>query len=248
MGTGTANRGWILCSLEALYLMVQTEQGEFRCTLPISSVCRGRTMYYGERFNSISHLVGAALAATGMVVLIALAARLGDPWKIVSFSIYGAMLLTLYVASTLYHSTRGRTKVVMRKLDHCAIYLLIAGTYTPFTLVSLRGPWGWSMFGTIWGLALLGVVQELWLAKGSRILSLVIYVLMGWMAIVAVAPLISALTWGGFAWLATGGLLYTIGVIFYALDKKLRHGHGVWHLFVLAGSASHYFAVLFYVA
>lgn len=205
-------------------------------------------MYYGERFNSISHLIGVLLAATGAMVLIFVAARLGDPWKIVSFSIYGAMLLTLYVTSTLYHSVRGRAKDVMRKLDHCAIYLLIAGSYTPFTLVSLRGPWGWSLFGTIWGLALLGVVQELWLAKGARILSLVIYVLMGWLALVAIVPLISALSWGGFAWLATGGLLYTVGIIFYATDEKLRHGHGVWHLFVLGGSAAHYFTVLLYVA
>jgi hemolysin III len=205
-------------------------------------------MYYGERFNSISHLIGAALAATGSVVLIFLAARLGDPWKIVSFSIYGAMLLALYITSTLYHSTRGRAKNVLRKFDHCAIYLLIAGSYTPFTLVSLRGPWGWSLFGTVWALALLGVVQEIWLAKGARVLSLVIYVLIGWLALIAIVPLISALSWGGFAWLAAGGLLYTVGIIFYATDDKLRHGHGVWHLFVLGGSAAHYFTVLFYVA
>ncbi|MGE5651758.1 MAG: PAQR family membrane homeostasis protein TrhA [Bacillota bacterium] len=205
-------------------------------------------MYYGERFNSISHLIGALFAATGAMVLIFVAARLGDPWKVVSFSIYGAMLFALYVTSTLYHSVRGRAKDVMRKLDHCAIYLLIAGSYTPFTLVTLRGPWGWSLFGTIWGLALLGVVQELWLAKGARILSLVIYVLMGWLALVAIVPLISALSWDGFAWLAAGGLFYTVGIIFYATDEKLRHGHGVWHLFVLGGSATHYFTVLFYVA
>jgi hemolysin III len=205
-------------------------------------------MYYGERFNSISHLIGAALAATGSVVLIFLAARLGDPWKIVSFSIYGTMLLALYVTSTLYHSTQGRAKNVLRKFDHCAIYLLIAGSYTPFTLVSLRGPWGWSLFGTVWALALLGVAQEIWLAKGARVLSLVIYVLMGWLALIAIVPLISALSWGGFAWLAAGGLLYTVGIIFYATDDKLRHGHGVWHLFVLGGSAAHYFTVLFYVA
>ncbi|QDZ28025.1 hemolysin III family protein [Noviherbaspirillum sp. UKPF54] len=205
-------------------------------------------MYYGERFNSISHLIGALFAATGAMVLIFVAARLGDPWKVVSFSIYGAMLFALYVTSTLYHSVRGRAKDVMRKLDHCAIYLLIAGSYTPFTLVTLRGPWGWSLFGTIWGLALLGVVQELWLAKGARILSLAIYVLMGWLALVAIVPLISALSWDGFAWLAAGGLFYTVGIIFYATDEKLRHGHGVWHLFVLGGSATHYFTVLFYVA
>lgn len=205
-------------------------------------------MYHGERFNSISHLLGAALAAIGTIVLITFAVRLGDPWKIVSFSVYGAMLTTLYITSTLYHSVRGRAKNVLRKFDHCAIYLLIAGSYTPFTLVSLRGAWGWSLLGAVWGLALLGIVQEIWLAKGARVWSLAIYVLMGWLAVIAIAPLISALTWNGFIWLVAGGLFYTIGIIFYATDEKLRHGHGVWHLFVLGGSACQYFAVLFYVA
>ena len=205
-------------------------------------------MYSGERLNGVTHLIGAALAATGSTVLVVLAARQGDPWKIVSFSIYGVMLLALYTLSTLYHSTRGRAKNVFRKLDHCSIYLLIAGTYTPFTLVTLRGAWGWSLFGTIWGLALLGIVQEAWLTSRTRLLSVVIYVLMGWLSILAVQPLIEALTPAGFAWLAAGGLLYTGGIVFYALDDKLRHGHGIWHLFVLAGSVSHYLAILLYVA
>ena len=205
-------------------------------------------MYYGERLNGVTHLMGTALAAAGAAVLVVLAARQGDSWKIVSFSIYGAMLFALYTLSTLYHSTRGRAKNVFRKLDHCSIYLLIAGTYTPFTLVTLRGTWGWSLFGVVWGLAALGIAQEAWLAKGARILSLIIYVLMGWLGVIAVKPLVAALTPAGFAWLAAGGLLYTGGIIFYALDEKLRHGHGVWHLFVLAGSASHYFAILLYVA
>jgi hemolysin III len=205
-------------------------------------------MYYGERFNSISHLVGAALSVAAAVVLIVLAARLGDPWKIVSFSIYGSMLVLLYVFSTLYHSVRGRAKDVLRKFDHCSIYLLIAGTYTPFTLVSLRGVWGWWLLGVIWGLALVGIVQEVWFAKGARILSLVIYVLMGWLAMVAVLPLWQALTPAGFAWLAAGGACYTLGIVFYATDHKVRHGHGLWHLFVLAGSICHFFTVLLYVA
>lgn len=205
-------------------------------------------MHHGERFNSISHIAGAALAIPGAVALIVPAAQLGDPWKIVSFSIYGAMLLLLYVTSSLYHSTRGRSKDVLRKFDHCAIYLLIAGSYTPFTLVTLRGPWGWSLFGTVWGLALLGIVQEIWLAKGKRILSLAIYVVMGWLALIAAVPLLGALKIDGFLWLAAGGLIYTVGIVFYATDHKLRHGHGIWHLFVLGGSACHYFTVLFYVA
>ena len=205
-------------------------------------------MYHGERFNSISHLVGAALAVLGSVVLIGIAARLGDPWKIVSFSIYGAMLVALYVASTLYHSVRGPSKAWLQKFDHCSIYLLIAGTYTPFALVSLNGPWGWSLLGVVWGLAVVGIAQEIWLARGARVMSLVIYVLMGWLALVAVAPLWQALGPAGFAWLATGGALYTLGIVCYATDHKVRHGHGIWHLFVLAGSACHFFTLLLYVA
>jgi hemolysin III len=205
-------------------------------------------MYHGERFNSISHIFGASMAAIGGVLLIVLAARGGDGWKIVSFSVYAAMLLTLYLSSSLYHSTRGAAKAMLRKLDHCAIYLLIAGTYTPFTLVTLRGVWGWSLFGAVWLLAVLGIVQEIWYAKGKRILSLLIYVLMGWLALIGAKPLIAALGWDGFMWLGAGGLLYTAGIAFFATDHKLRHGHGIWHLFVLAGSTCHYMAVLLHVA
>lgn len=205
-------------------------------------------MYHGERFNSISHLVGAALAVAGTAVLVALAARLGDPWKIVGFSIYGAMLVALYTASTAYHSVRGRAKEILQKVDHCSIYLLIAGSYTPFALVSLRGAWGWSLLGVVWGLALLGIAQEIWLAKGARVLSLVIYVLMGWLALVAVVPLWEALTPAGFGWLLAGGACYTLGIVFYAADHKVRHGHGLWHLFVLGGSICHFVTVLLYVA
>lgn len=205
-------------------------------------------MYYGEKFNSISHLTGALLAIAACVILVVQSAHTGDPWKIVSSAIYGAMLIVLYSFSTLYHSIRGeRAKDVLRKFDHCSIYLLIAGTYTPFMLVTLRGSWGWSLFGVVWGLALVGIVQEIWLAKGLRILSLVIYVLMGWLAVIAIQPLIDTLTWSGFYWLAAGGLFYTGGIVFYATDHKLRHGHGVWHLFVLAGSVCHFFTVLWYV-
>ncbi|MFN7085679.1 MAG: PAQR family membrane homeostasis protein TrhA [Burkholderiales bacterium] len=205
-------------------------------------------MYYGERLNGCTHLLGAALAITGAVALMALAARQGDPWKIVTFSIYGATLFGLYTVSTLYHSSRGRLKRVLQKLDHYAIYLLIAGTYTPVTLVSLRGAWGWTLFGVIWGLAAVGIAQEAWLARGTRILSLAIYIVMGWLGVVAAKPLIATLTPAGFAWLAAGGVLYSGGIVFYALDGRLRHGHGVWHLFVLAGSVSHYLAILLYVA
>jgi hemolysin III len=204
-------------------------------------------MYEGERFNSITHLVGAAAATAGMAVLIAQAARQGDPWKIVSFSIYGGSLFLLYGLSTLYHSLRGRAKAVLRKFDHIAIYLLIAGTYTPFTLVTLRGAWGWTLFGVVWGLAVLGIVIDALPNKGRRILPVVIYLLMGWVCMIAIKPLLQALPAAGFRWLLAGGVLYTAGIVFYALDKRVRHFHGVWHLFVLAGSVSHYVAVYRYV-
>lgn len=205
-------------------------------------------MYHGERFNGYSHLIGALLALAGTVVLIVLGALKGDAWKIVSFAVYGTTLVLLYSLSTVYHSTRGRLKRFFRKLDHNAIYLLIAGTYTPFTLVSLRGPWGWSLFGVVWGLAAVGIIQEFWLGRRTRTLSLVLYILMGWVALVALFPLIEALTPAGFAWLAVGGVVYTIGIIFYLYDEKFTHWHGIWHLFVIGGSAVHYFAILLYVA
>lgn len=204
-------------------------------------------MYKGEKFNAITHLAGAVLALAGTVVLIVFAAFSGDAWKVVSVSIYGLTLLLLYSFSTLYHSLRGRAKPVLRKLDHQSIYLLIAGTYTPFCLVTLRGPWGWSLFGVVWGLAVLGGLQEFWARSEPRILSVVIYVVMGWAAVVALVPLYRALGSAGFTWVVAGGLCYTVGIVFYALDSRLTHGHGVWHLFVLAGSATHYVAVLRYV-
>jgi hemolysin III len=205
-------------------------------------------MYHGERLNGISHLLGTVLAAAGLALLVVLAARQGDPWKIVSFSLYGTTLFLLYLVSTLYHSLRGRAKALFQRLDHLAIYLLIAGTYTPFMLVTLRGVWGWSLFGVVWGLALTGMALEYLPRKGARILPVVIYLLMGWLALIALGPLLAALPFMGLVWLFGGGLFYTLGVLFYALDTRLRHGHGIWHLFVLAGSVSHYFAILFYVA
>ena len=205
-------------------------------------------MYHGERLNSITHLVGAAFSVAGMAILLTIAAQQGDIWKLVSFSIYGSMLVLLYCFSTLYHSLRGRAKAVFQRLDHTAIYLLIAGTYTPFTLVTLRGSWGWALFGANWGLALIGIVQELWLGKRTRVLSLIIYFVMGWMIVFAMKPLIAALPTGGLVLVAAGGLAYTVGIIFYVIDERMRHAHGIWHLFVLAGSICQYLSVLLYVA
>ena len=205
-------------------------------------------MIHGERFNGYTHLGGALLATAGAAVLVVIAALKGDPWRITAFAVYGATLVFLYAASTLYHSTRGRAKAVLRKVDHSAIYLLIAGTYTPFTLVTLHGAWGWTLFGLVWGLALVGIVQELVLARGARIPSLVIYLVMGWLAVIAVVPLVDSLGWAGLAWMAAGGVAYTAGIVFYVFDEKVRHFHGIWHLCVLAGSALHYMAILLFVA
>lgn len=203
-------------------------------------------MYAGERFNSISHLVGAVAALAGAVVLVVYASIQGDPWKIVSFSIYGTTLFMLYLFSVLYHSLNGEVKKVFRRLDHLAIYLLIAGTYTPFTLVTLNGVWGWWIFGAVWGLALLGMLLE-FVPQKRRILPVIIYLVMGWICLVALKPLLQTLPMVGFWWLLAGGLFYTVGIVFYALDKRLKHAHGIWHLFVLAGSVCHYFCVLLYV-
>jgi hemolysin III len=205
-------------------------------------------MIKSERFNSISHLIGAVLALAGAVVLVVVASRGGDTRRIVSFSIYGATLFLLYLISTLYHGLpTGRAKHVFRVLDHQAIYLLIAGSYTPFTLVTLDGIVGWWLFGAIWGMAVLGLVLDALPRRGARVVPLIIYFVMGWLIVLAINPLLAALPRAGFIWLLTGGLLYTSGIVFYALDRRYPWMHGVWHLFVLAGSISHYVAILVYV-
>ncbi|MGD8846728.1 MAG: hemolysin III family protein [Desulfobacteraceae bacterium] len=205
-------------------------------------------MYKGERFNSISHLLGSVAAIAGTACLIVTAAQQGDPWKLVSFGIYGTSLILLYFFSTLYHSLRHATKAIFRRLDHLAIYLLIAGTYTPFTLITLKGAWGWSVFGIVWGLAGLGIVLEMLIPNRPRIVSIVIYVVMGWLIVIALDPLLRSLPTAGFFLLLLGGLFYTSGLFFYSLGKKVSHFHGVWHLFVISGSISHYITIYLYIA
>jgi hemolysin III len=200
-----------------------------------------------ELANSITHIVGVVLALAGLVVLVFSAALRGDPWRIVSFSVYGITLLFLYSSSALYHSTDGRIKRFLRVMDHQAIYLLIAGTYTPFMLVTLRGALGWSLFGVIWGLAAFGIVLDTLYGKGRRIPQLVIYILMGWLITVALRQLLLALPARGVYLLVLGGLFYTFGVAFYVMDKRFPYFHAIWHLFVLAGSLCHYFSVLLYI-
>lgn len=204
-------------------------------------------MYYGEKLNASTHLLGAALALAGTAVLVTRALLDGSMWKLVSVAIYGSTLILLYSFSTLYHSVRGPAKNFLRKLDHHSIYLLIAGSYTPFCLVSLRHTWGWPLLAVIWGLGILGSLLELRPQSEARLLSVAIYAIMGWAALAAIVPLMDALGSAGFAWLAAGGLLYTVGIIFFVLDSRLRHAHGIWHLFVLGGSAAHYVAILNYV-
>jgi hemolysin III len=204
-------------------------------------------MYQGEKFNAWTHLIGAVLAAVGAVWLLVLASFTGDPWKIVGVAIYGVTLVLLYSISTVYHSIKGPSKRVLQKLDHLSIYLLIAGSYTPFCLITLRGPWGWTLFGIVWGLAVIGMLQEIKPRSEARVLSLIIYAVMGWIVLIAVKPLIATLGMTGFKWLAAGGVLYTVGIIFFANDSRFRHWHGIWHLFVMAGSLLHFVAILFYV-
>ena len=201
----------------------------------------------GEKFNTITHLVGSMAALIGLVVLIVTTSRQGHVLPIVSVTIYGTTLALLYISSTLYHSLRGNAKNVFQKLDHLAIYLLIAGTYTPFALITLGKTWGWVIFGLVWGLAILGIILELLPQKSNRLIPLIIYLTMGWLIIIAIKPLIQALGMVGFGWLLLGGLAYTFGVIFYVYDERVRHFHGIWHLFVLAGSTIQYFTVFNYV-
>ncbi len=204
-------------------------------------------MYYGERFNSYSHLVGLLAAIVGWVLLLFAAAASGDSWKLASCVVYGATLVLLYGASTLYHSVRGSAKAWLQRFDHHAIYLLIAGSYTPFTLVSLRDGLGWVLFGLIWGLALIGMIIDSLPNRGRRLIPLAIYAVMGWLCLIAIKPLYHALTADGFYWLLAGGLCYSGGIVFFVLDERVRHFHGIWHLCVLAGSCCHYWAILRYV-
>ena len=207
-------------------------------------------MYPGERFNSITHLVGSVLALIGTSVLVTTAVmRGGGGAKIAAVAVYGAMLVVLYLSSTLYHSLRaGTAKNIFHIFDHCAIYLLIAGTYTPFTLITLRGAAGWWLFGIVWTLAIAGVAKDVFLHGRYRIVSIVLYVLMGWLVIFAMGPLHRALPMGGIVWLAAGGVVYTLGIAFFAMSRRIPYTHGVWHLFVIVGSICHYVVVARYVA
>lgn len=200
-------------------------------------------MYAGERFNSISHLVGASFALVGGTVLVTMAAMEGDLAKTVSYAVYAVTLFILYLSSTLYHSFPGRAKRVFRVIDHQAIYLLIAGTYTPIAVVALRSAGGWWLLGGVWAMAIFGIVLDAVRRTGPRIGSVLLYLAMGWFCVMAMDSLQVLLSPGSLTWLIVGGVFYTSGIVFFALDSWYPWCHGVWHLFVLAGSISHYIAI-----
>lgn len=201
-----------------------------------------------EIANSLTHGFGLALSLAGLVALIVVAALHGGVLSIVSCSVYGATLVSLYAASTVYHAVRApRWKRILRIVDHSSIYLLIAGTYTPFTLVALRGSWGWTLFSMVWALALGGIIFKLWFVDRYLIASTIFYLLMGWSVVIALKPLIHVVPAPSLLWLLVGGLAYSAGVVFFAMPR-LRYSHAVWHGFVLAGSIFHYVAILHYVA
>ena len=208
-------------------------------------------MYHGEKLNSITHLVGAALALIGLGALLTVAIQTGNPWVISSFTIFGLSLVLLYTMSTLYHSfSPPNLKDIFQLFDHVSIYLLIAGTYTPFMLVSLRDGNGWLIMGIVWALAAVGILSEIFLSgRAVKVCQLLIYFAMGWACTFDFASLKAVLPEAGVLWLTIGGVAYTAGVVFYILDKmhKLTHSHGIWHFFVLAGSISHFISIIGYV-
>jgi len=208
----------------------------------------GRFYSPGEEIaNAVTHGIGAIFGVAAMVILVVLAARQGDAWRVVTFGVYGVTLILLYLASTLYHSLRHPgAKRIFRIFDHSSIFLLIAGTYTPFLLIRLRGIWGWSLFGIIWLLAAGGIVLKALAINRLKKLSVLAYIAMGWLIVAALRPMLAAVPRHAFWWLLAGGLCYTGGVVFYAM-KSVRFSHAVWHLFVLAGSACHFIAILLYV-
>lgn len=208
-----------------------------------------RQFSLGEEItHSVTHGIGTALSVFGFILLVILAVLYGNKYQIISFTVFGATLVLLYLSSTLYHGfQRPHIKKIFKRFDHASIYLLIAGTYTPFLLISLRGSLGWTLLAIVWGIAILGVSFKILFIEKFQVLSVVSYLLMGWLSVVALRQLIAALPIGGIIWLAIGGFFYTIGVIFYAY-QRIPYMHAVWHLFVMGGSISHYLAVLLYLA
>lgn len=201
-----------------------------------------------ELVHAVTHGLGLLLSIVGLVLLVVRAAHTGDPWRVVSFTIFGSSAVLLYGASTLYHAkAHSPQRAIYKALDHAMIFVLIAGSYTPFLLVSLRGPWGWSMFGVIWGLTLVGIGFKAFFAGRFQLISTLIYLGLGWMSVIAAKPMLEHVPTGALWWLLAGGLAYSLGTIFY-LWKRLAYHHAIWHLFVLAGTVCHFIAVYVYLA
>ncbi|XPV75725.1 MAG: PAQR family membrane homeostasis protein TrhA [Desulfovibrio sp.] len=210
-------------------------------------VTKGRYTLAEEIANSITHGVGIIFSIAALAVMTSFASVYGNAWHVVSCSIYGSTLIIAYIASTLYHSIQHEgAKAVFRVLDHASIFLLIAGTYTPFTLVNLRGPWGWSLLSSIWFLAILGIIIQATKMRKNRKLSISLCIIMGWIVVIAAKPMIASVDMQGLILLLLGGLMYTGGIVFY-LCKRIPYNHAIWHIFVLAGSVLHFLSVLFYV-
>ena len=200
-----------------------------------------------ELANSVSHGIGILLSVVGLVVMVVVASLYASVWHIVSTSIYGSTLVAVYSISTLYHSVRDpKAKNLLKTLDHIAIFLLIAGSYTPFMLVNFRGGWGWSLLGVVWGMAFMGIIFTIFFLARLEWVTLLFYIFMGWLIVITQAPIAEVLAWKGFLWLFAGGCCYTLGVFFFRLHR-LRFHHAIWHLFVLAGSACHYYTIMMYV-
>lgn len=203
---------------------------------------------YEEIASAVTHGLGALFSIAALVSMVCIAAQQGDPWRVTSCAIFGSMMVVLYLASTVYHAWPwlDNVKQWLQRFDHASIYLLIAGSYTPWLLVSIRGAWGWALFGVIWGSALVGILFKLFFGARGALISTIMYILMGWMAVIAILPIAHVAGWGAIGWLFIGGLCYTGGVVFFLRDN-MPYNHALWHLFVLAGTAAHCYAVMQYV-
>ncbi len=205
-------------------------------------------MILGDEWaNAWTHGLGFLLSLIGLMMLVVIPLQEGNHWKLLNFAVYGGSLVLVYAASMVYHSLRRPAlKKLFRTLDHCAIYVFIAGSYTPFTMLLLEGSWGWLLFGMVWGLAIFGIIFKIFFTHRFKVLSTAIYLFMGWLVVIAAEPLMERIPTSGLYWLIAGGMLYTLGVIFFVMDKRYLY-HAIWHVFVMAGSICHYFAVLLYL-
>jgi len=233
-----------------MHLFASCYKGKILIVSQISNCMSATIKTYShieESLNIWSHFSGAIMGVVGLVLLIAKGIVLNSPIHVVSYSIYGVSMVVLFLASTLYHSTKEpKKKAQLNIFDHVAIYFLIAGSYTPFTLIGMKGAWGWSIFGVAWGIGIAGMILKLFFTGRFKLLSTISYVAMGWVVVIAIKPLMKSLSTDALFWLATGGVFYTVGAVLY-LIKKIPYNHAIFHFFVLAGAISHYISVYFFL-